>query len=237
MGKGLSNNQKAEIAKNEVKTRILVTITLNNAAHEVVRILENDSIGSFTHNGDVYISAMVKRSKIESRMEGGPQKCNITISNINRVYSQILVAEAENGDVLTNSRCVIQEVIFYDNEDVFLLDDSSELLFEDDKGIYLEAFDSVIDGAVAIFDGYVNNIQLTETEFSFDVERVLGGYSTLSPNTTYDVNCQWIFKDCRCQYAGAEAVCDKTFSACQARGNETRFGGYPSIPAELVIRG
>jgi phage-related protein len=237
MSKGLSNNQKAEISKNEVKTRILVTITLNNEAHEVVRILENDTIGSFTHNGNVYFSAMVKRSKIESRMEGGPQKCGVTISNINRAYSQILVAEAEKGDSLTNSRCVIQEVIFYDNEDLLLLDDTSELHLENGNSIYLEAFDSVLDNAVTIFDGYINNVQLTETEFTFDVERILGGYSTQSPNTTYDVNCQWIFKDERCQYSGAEMFCDKTFSSCLARGNETRFGGYPSIPSELVIRG
>lgn len=237
MSKGLSNNQKAEISKNEVKTRILVTITLNNEAHEVVRILENDTIGSFTHNGNVYFSAMVKRSKIESRMEGGPQKCGVTISNINRAYSQILVAEAEKGDSLTNSRCVIQEVIFYDNEELLLLDDSSVLHLENGGSVYIEAFDSVLDNAITIFDGYINNVQLTETEFTFDVERVLGGYSTQSPNTTYDVNCQWIFKDKRCQYSGAEMFCDKTYSSCQARGNETRFGGYPSIPSELVIRG
>ncbi len=237
MSKGLNNDQKTEIAKKTVKTRILLTITLNNQAQEVIRILENDTISSFEYSGNTYLTAMLKRGEIESRMEGGPQKCNITISNINRAYSQIIVNQAEEGDVLTNSRCVVEEVIFYDNKDLFLLQDDSELLFENNNSVYFERFDSVIADPVNIFEGFINNIKLTETEFSFDVERILGGYSTRSPNTTYDVNCQWGFKDSRCQYSGEETTCDKTFTSCQARNNVVRFGGYPSIPAELVIKG
>ena len=133
----------------------------------------------------------------------------IKISNINQAYSTII---ANQGDVLTNSTCVIEEVIFDDEN-------------------------SIVGDSINVFEGYVNNIKLTEMEFAFDVERILGGYSTQSPNTTYDVNCQWVFKDARCQYSGVETTCDKTFTACQARSNETRFGGYPSIPQELVIKG
>jgi phage-related protein len=90
--------------------------------------------------------------------------------------------------------------------------------------------------SINIFEGYMNNIQLTETEFSFDVEKVLGGYSAQSPNTTFDVNCQWLFKDERCQYSGVGTFCDKTFATCDGYGNTLRFGGYPSIPSELIIR-
>ncbi len=209
MSKGLDNNQKTEIASNEVKTRVLLTLTVNNTAQDIIRIIENDTPGSFEYGGNTYVAAMVKRGQIESRMEGGPQKVNIKISNINQAYSNII---ANEGDVLTNSACVIEEVIF-DGEN------------------------SIVGDSINIFEGFVNNVKLTETEFSFDVERILGGYSTQSPNTTYDVNCQWVFKDTRCGYSGGETACDKTFSACQARSNETRFGGYPSIPQELVIRG
>jgi len=234
MSKGLNNDQQTAVAKNEVKTRILLTITLNNEAQDVIKILENDVLTSFEYNGDTYLAAMIKRGNIESRIEGGPQKCNIKISNINRDYSNII---ANQGDVLTNSRCVIEEVIFYQDKDLILMENSSELLLENENNFLLEAFDLVIDNPVNIFEGFVNNVQLTETVFSFDVERVLGGYSTVSPNTTYDVNCQWAFKDARCQYSGTEITCDKTFTACQARSNEIRFGGYPSIPSELVIKG
>lgn len=209
MSKGLDSNQKTEIATHEVKTRILLTLTINNTTQDVIRIIENDTLTSFDYGGDTYLAAMVKRGKIESRMEGGPQKVNIKISNINQAYSNII---ANEGDVLTNSKCVVEEVIF-------------------------DGLDSVIGSAINIFEGFVNNVKLSETEFSFDVERMLGGYSTQSPNTTYDVNCQWVFKDQRCQYSGIETTCDKTFTSCQARSNAARFGGYPSIPQELIIRG
>lgn len=236
MSKGLNNDQKTEIAKTEVKTRILLTITLNNAAQEVVRILENDSISSFEYDGDTYLTAAVKRGAIESKMEGGPQRCNIKISNINWFYSQKLVDQVEQGDVLTNSRCVIEEIILTGNEDLVLLENSSTLLLENASSLCMEVINAVIGDPVNIFEGFINNIKLTETEFSFDVERILGGYSAESPNTTYDVNCQWAFKDDRCRYSGGETSCDKTFSSCQARGNVIRFGGYPSIPSELIIK-
>jgi len=234
MSKGLSGNQITGIGKNQVKTRILLTITLNNTAQDIIRIIENDVLTSYEYNGETYLAAMVKRGSIESRMEGGPQKVNIQISNINQAYSTII---ANQGDVLTNSRCVIEEVIFYQDKDLLELEDDSQLLLENGNYLLLEEYDLVIDSPINIFEGFINNIRLTETEFSFDVERILGGYFTQSPNTTYDVNCQWAFKDERCQYSGEETTCDKTFSSCQTRSNEARFGGYPSIPSELVIRG
>ena len=234
MSKGLSSNQNTEIAKNEVKTRILLTITLNNAAQDIIRIIENDTLTSYVFGGNAYIAAMVSRGAIESKMEGGPQKCSIKISNIDQSYSNII---ANQGDVLTNSDCLIEEIIF---DTVFGLadeQDSTRILAEDNTVIVNETYNTIISDAINIFEGKINNVQLTETEFSFDVERILGGYSTQSPNTTYDVNCQWVFKDSRCQYSGGETTCDKTLTACQTRANETRFGGYPSIPQELVIKG
>jgi len=234
MSKGLNDSQNGAVKQNEVKTRTLLTITLNNEDQDVINIIENDTLSSFEQDGTTYLAAMVKRGVVESRMEGGPQKCNIKISNINRAYSSII---ANQGDVLTNSRCKIQEVIFYQEKDIALLENNSEVLCENSDNLLFEEYGLIIDNPISVFEGYVNNIQLTETEFSFDVERVLGGYSTVSPNSTYDVNCQWGFKDSRCLYSGEETSCDKTFSACLARSNETRFGGYPSIPSELVIRG
>ncbi|HSA06141.1 MAG TPA: hypothetical protein P5556_03070 [Candidatus Gastranaerophilales bacterium] len=234
MSKGLSASQKTEITKNAVKTRILLTITLNNIANDVIRIIENDTLTSFEHGGNTYIAAMVKRGSLDSRIEGGPQKVNIKISNINQAYSNII---ANQGDVLTNSRCIVEEIIFYDNQDLLLFENNDNIIFEDNNYLLLELFDLVLDNAINIFEGFVNNVQLTEKEFTFDVERILGGYSTYSPNTTYDVNCQWKFKDSRCQYSGEQTTCDKTLTSCKARSNETRFGGYPSIPGELVIRG
>lgn len=88
---------------------------------------------------------------------------------------------------------------------------------------------TIIDDPVLLFEGSINNLQMSQTYCAFSVERPLYSYTTVSPNMTYDVNCQFKFKDGRCQYSGTETKCDKTLARCQALGNVTRFGGYPSI--------
>lgn len=208
MTKGLTTDQKAAVAADEVKTRVLLTIHLNNPDEEVIRILENDTLEMLEINNNVYIGGMVKRSDVNTQTEGAVESCNITISNINQGISSVIINE---GDVLTGAECVIEEVIY-------------------------DADDNILDDPVEIFRGKVNNIHLTHAVFTFDVERSLGGYSSEAPMTTYDVSCQWMFKDERCQYSGGLTYCDKTMTSCQARGNEKRFGGYPSIPVEMSRR-
>jgi phage-related protein len=202
MSKDLTAAQLAEIAKAELKTRILVTLTLDDTS---IRILENDTVQLLTIDGTEYIAGMVTRSDIETAMGGTLEKVTITISNVWQEISGII---ANEGDTLTNRKCKVEEVIF-DGDTTTIIDDP-----------------------ILLFEGFINNIQLTAAAFSFDVERILGGYSNESPNTTYDVNCQWLFKDVRCQYSGSESACDKTLSTCKI---VERFGGYPSIPKQMVI--
>lgn len=202
MSKDLTEAQLAEIAKTEVKTRVLVTLTLDDTE---LRILENDTLQVLTIDSNEYLAGMVTRSDIETSMGGTLEKVTITISNIWQEISGII---ANEGDTLTNRKCKVEEVIF-DGDTTTIIDDP-----------------------VLLFEGFINNIQLTAEAFSFDVERIMGGYSNESPNTTYDVNCQWIFGDKRCQYSGSESACDKTLSTCRIK---ERFGGYPSIPKQMVI--
>jgi len=47
-------------------------------------------------------------------------------------------------------------------------------------------------------------------------------------------NCQWVYKDSSCGYAGALATCDKILegtNGCRAHGNQARFGGFPGMPS------
>jgi len=202
MSKNLTPNQITEIAKPELKTRVLVTIYLDEGP---LRVLENDTVQLINIDGNDYFAGMVTRSDIETAMGGTVEKVNIIISNIWQEISGII---ANEGDTLTNRKCKVEEVIF-----------------DGDTS-------TIIDDPILLFEGLINSIKLTAKTFSFDVERVLGGYSTQSPNTTYDVNCQWKFKDERCQYSGGENPCDKTWTTCRVK---ERFGGYPSIPKEMVI--
>ncbi len=259
MSKGLTDEQINLVSLNEVKTRLLLTITFNNYKNyieledgagnlilengnslilepDTIQLLENETLGSLTVDNKLYLAGQVKRGKIESQLEGGKQSISITLSNIEQTYTNVI---ANYGDILTNANCRIDEVIYLPpGHHTILLENGTDILLLENGEMLLRENDGIIGDRVNLFDGYINNVQLTEVEFKFDVERVLGGYSTQSPNTTYDVNCQWGFRDERCQYSGTlYGTCDKTLTSCQERSNETRFGGYPSIPGELIIRG
>ena len=208
MPKNLTTSQLTEVAKSELKTRLLVTIALTSP-NGPLYLLENDTISKLTINGIDYIGCMVKRGDISTYMDGTVEKCNVTISNVNQAISGLI---ANQGDVVTNKYCSIQEVIFSGDTT------------------------TIIDNPILVFDGYINTIQLFADTFAFDVERKIGGYSNVSPNVTYDVNCQYQFKDIRCAYSGSATVCDKTLTSCQGFSNSTRFGGFPSIPQELIVK-
>ncbi|HQU34344.1 MAG TPA: hypothetical protein PLB88_08515 [Thermoanaerobaculaceae bacterium] len=42
--------------------------------------------------------------------------------------------------------------------------------------------------------------------------------------------CNYTFKGPRCAYSGAGTSCDHTLATCTAFGNDTRYGGWPTIP-------
>jgi len=205
MGKKLTVQQKNEIKKQELKIRNLVTIYLDDAP---IRLLENDTISAFVHNGETYLAGFVKRGDIKTSMDNAGEKVEITISNIWQEISSII---ATQGDTLTNRKCKIETVVFDG--------DSNKIIGE----------------PIHLFEGFINNIALTALTFKFEVERVLGGYSTLSPNATYDVNCQCRkFKDERCGYAKSETKCDKTLTRCIELENVQNFYGFPSLPKEMA---
>ena len=198
MGKNLTPNQKAEVAKSTSKTRLLITIELAAPFW----ILANDSVGNITIGGNTYYTRLVETTSVEESLDGSSEKIDIAISDIAQEFAALI---ADNGDVLTNTKCKIEQIIF-----------------EGDSNM-------IIDNPVLLFEGLINDLQLSQKYCTFAVERELYNPSALSPNMTYDVNCQFKFKDSRCQYSGTETKCDKTLSRCQALGHVERFGGYPSV--------
>jgi len=207
MAKKLDTLQKLAIRKTELKTRNLVTLFLE----EPIRILENDTLGILKIGNTQYFSTAVSRSEVETNIDGALEKVEVKISNINQGISGLV---ANKGDILTNSKCRIETVIF------------------DDKS------NEIIGSPIQLFEGSINTLELTANELKFTVERVIGGYSSQSPNATYDVNCQCRkFKDSRCSYRGSATNCDKTLKRCKELGNTLNFFGFPSIPKDMVIRG
>ena len=208
MPKNLTNEQIEAVSKPEVKTRNLLYIKIDD--DRSIRILENDTITGLEINGEQYFAGMVKRGDLQTSDSNEIEKVEITISNIWQEISGII---ANEGDILTNKDCVITEVIYDVESNAF------------------------VGQPVLIFAGKINNLKLNVSTFVFDVERSMGGYSTSSPNATYDVNCQCRkFKDERCGYTGTETKCDKTLGSCIALGNYANFYGFPTIPQNMVVR-
>lgn len=53
------------------------------------------------------------------------------------------------------------------------------------------------------------------------------------PFREYQTICTYrTFKGAQCGYSGAETTCDRTYAACTARSNTTRFGGFVTLPAD-----
>lgn len=204
MGKNLTTNQKTQLAGSSCKTRRLITIELETP----FRILENDSAGSVIINCNTYYTKLVKTSEIQGSLDGNSEKINVIISDISQDFAGLI---AEYGDVLTNTPCKIEQVIF--NGDT----------------------STIVDNPILLFEGSINNLQMSQYGCFFSVERPLYSYSAVSPNMTYDVNCQFAFKDSRCLYAGSETKCNKTLSRCQALGNVIYFGGYPSVVVPVSL--
>ena len=117
---------------------------------------------------------------------------------------------ANNGKALKYKKCVIQEV-------------------------YLDHLD---EGPVWLFEGILNTLKTTMTEFSCVVERDTVDFTVEGPVMDYGPTCQFIYKglDNRCRSTSTLPSCDQTMTACIERNNITRFQGHSSIPKEMVIR-
>lgn len=215
MGKELTEGQKAQIANSTLITRRLITIELETP----FRILENDSTDSIDvtrldtnnqpikdENGEViiekYYTKLVKTSEVQGSLDGNSEKIDVIISDIGQDFAGLV---ADNCDVLTNTPCKIEQVI---------LDGDPT---------------TIVGNPILLFEGLINNLQMSQYACSFSVERALYSYSMVSPNMTYDVNCQFAFKDSRCGYKETETKCNKTISRCKELNNVINFGGYPSV--------
>lgn len=117
---------------------------------------------------------------------------------------------------------------------------------------YLESYSGLVGSAVNLYICHSDHLGL-DAEISEEFEITKSGWDatwvtfTLAapslmrvvfPADTYIKNwCRFQFNypagtDLRCGYSGATpfTTCDKTLSACRARGNSIRFGGFPGIP-------
>lgn len=204
----LDNSIKQKITSDQLIARKLLTISLSERGLGDICVLENETFEKLTIGSKTYLAAPLKVSDVVKNE--GFQSVQVSLSNVGGSLSGLL---RQNGDVLTGATCLLEEA--------FLTDDGE-----------------IISGrSFPLFVGQANNLAVTQQDLTFDIEAILGAYSAISPNMTYGVNCQWRkFRDTNCAYSGSAQSCDKTISACEALGNLSNFGGFPSLPREQVIK-
>lgn len=201
-------NPLNEVEKDEVIPRKLLKIEVEGGN---IMVLDNETLDTLNYNGDTYIGAPLSHGELVKDDNSAVNKLSIELSNVALQISGII---ANRGDVLNNAPAVLT------------------LVFLDLKS------ESIVKGYTEVlYSGKCNNIELNYETARMDIETALGGYEIQAPVMKYRTSCQVRrFKDCRCQYAGDLKTCDRTWASCEARQNTANFRGFPSIPAETVIK-
>ena len=87
---------------------------------------------------------------------------------------------------------------------------------------------------IAISDRFqITSCSYNESTVTFN----LGHYNLLDvliPQRKVIEQCQWEFKSPECGYTGSDTNCGKTFWDCIQKGNEKRFGGFPTVKTSRV---
>lgn len=201
-------NPLNEVEKDEVIPRKLLKIEVEGGN---IMVLDNETLDTFIYNGDTYIGAPLSHGELVKDDNSAVNKLGIELSNVALQISGII---ANRGDVLNNAPAILT-LVFLDLKSENILKGYTEVLYS----------------------GKCNNIELNYETARMDIETALGGYEIQAPVMKYRTSCQIRrFKDCRCQYNGNLTTCDRTWASCEERQNTANFRGFPSIPAETVIK-
>lgn len=204
-----NNNPMSEVEKDEIIPRKLLKIELEGGN---ILVLDNETLDTLTYNGDVYIGAPLSHGEITKDDNSAVNKVSIELSNVALQISGII---GNRGDIINNAPATLT-LVFLDLN----------------KNTIISGYTQVL------YAGKCNNLELNYETAKMDIETSLGGYEIQAPIMKYHTSCQVRrFKDCRCGYTGTKfTTCDRTWANCQERNNTANFRGFPSIPAETVIK-
>lgn len=204
----IPTNPLSEYDKDEIIPRKLLKIELEGGD---INILDNETLDALLYDGVEYVGAPLEHGNITKDDNSAVNKLEIKLSNIGLGISSII---GNRGDVISNAPATLTMVLLNVNTN------------------------EIISGAVAvIFAGRCNNLTLDNEYAKMDIETPIGGFEYNCPVIKYRTSCQVRrFKDVRCGYNGLETSCDRTLTRCKALGNQANFRGFPSIPAETVIK-
>lgn len=203
-----SPNPLSEVEKDEIIPRKLLKIELTGGS---ILVLDNETLDTLTYNGDTYIGAPLTHGEITKDDNSAVNKLSVELSNVALQISGII---ANRGDIINNAPAILT-LVFLDLSTNNIISNYTQVLYS----------------------GKCNNVELNYETAKMDIETELGGYEIQAPVMKYRTSCQVRrFKDCRCGYTGELTTCDRTWAQCQARNNTANFRGFPSVPAQTVIK-
>lgn len=197
-----------EYEKDELIPRKLLNIELTGGG---IHVLDNETLQILSFEGVDYIGAPLEHGEITKDDNSSVAKLEITVSNVGLGISGII---GNRGNVIGNAPAILTMVLLNVNNNAIIQDTKQVLWY-----------------------GLCNNLQITNESAKMDIETPLGGYTYNTPCMKYKATCNVRkFKDCRCGYTGEETTCDRTYTRCKELGNNKRFQGFISLPAETVIK-
>lgn len=197
-----------ELEKDEIIPRRLLFLDIDGSP---IRIVDNETLQALSFGGENYLGAPMSVGDLKKSDNTEVTNVNVSVSNVAQAISGLI---GQNGDIVSGSAAYLY-LVFLDTTTFELLEDYQYLLFA----------------------GKCNNLKIDSVTASVDVTTTLGGFEKKAPVMTYGVSCQYLkFKDVRCGYSGPQSSCDRTLTTCKRLGNVERFGGFPSMPSEQVIK-
>ena len=197
-----------EYEKDALIPRKLLNIELSGGG---IHVLDNETLQILSFEGVDYIGAPLEHGEITKDDNSSVAKLEITVSNVGLGISGII---GNRGNVIGNAPATLTMVLLNINNNAILQGTKQVLWY-----------------------GLCNNLQITNESAKMDIETPLGGYTYNTPCMKYKATCNVRkFKDCRCGYTGDETTCDRTYTRCKELGNNKRFQGFISLPAETVIK-
>lgn len=83
---------------------------------------------------------------------------------------------------------------------------------------------------------YIDSYTADQMNVVFDLTSKLDVLNVQLPLGTYSrTHCRWKFKSDECGYSGGESSCNRTLQRCRELSNQSRFGGFPSIPQRRIF--
>lgn len=158
---------------------------------------------SVTFDSQVYSPFPCEIKPVGSDSRGGLPDVEVSVSNVNLVMSASLEANDVRG------------------KRVRLLGVNSANLADPTAIVFDEAYE-------------IGDITVTEQAVTFRLGHIRLLEQRFPSRRYLRDNCQWVFKSTDCGYGGGLATCDKSLegsNGCRAHANQTRFGGFPGIPA------